>query len=171
MLLAGSRVAVVAHQWQGISDKIATQVQALDEALPRNADVYSLFPEGAPQIDKRERAYAHLASYATINRNAHVSRTFAERSQQPLVSRVDELAALELRSASDGESRNPSALLLRVDLPAAPGHSTSTGPSVRHDLRQQRLLSLPANAQRVLVKRNQCRAPKSVVMIVTGSPW
>ena len=94
VLLAASRVAVVADQWRSISGKISAQVHALDDALPRNADVYSLFPEGAPQIDKRERAYTHLASYATIDRNAHVSRTFAERSQQPLVSRVDEIAAL-----------------------------------------------------------------------------
>lgn len=93
--LAGSRVAVIAYQWHGISDKISTQVKLLDAALPRNADVYSLFPEGSAQVSKRERPYAHLASYATIDRNAHVSRTFAERSQQPLVSRVDEIAAID----------------------------------------------------------------------------
>ena len=93
--LATGRVAVIAVQWENMSNMIAAQVQSLDAALPRNANVYSLFPEGGPQIDKRTRAYAHLASYATIDRNAHVSRTFAERSQQPLVSRVDELAAID----------------------------------------------------------------------------
>lgn len=93
--LAAGRITVITAQWRSISDTVAAQVHSLDAALPRNADVYSLFPEGGPQIDKRERAYAHVASYATINRNAHVSRTFAERSQQPLVSRVDELAAID----------------------------------------------------------------------------
>jgi hypothetical protein len=95
VVLGLSRVAVIAAQWRVISGRIAEQVQALDEALPRNASVYSVFPEDGPQIDKRERAYAHVASYATIDRNAHVSRTFAERSQQPLVSRIDERAALD----------------------------------------------------------------------------
>jgi hypothetical protein len=95
VLLGGSRVAVIAVQWQHLSTKIASQVRRLDASLPRNADVYSLFPEDAPQIDKRERSFTHLASYAAIDRNAHVSRTFAERSQQPLVSRVDELTALD----------------------------------------------------------------------------
>lgn len=95
VLLGLIRVTVIGGQWHEISGTISAQVQAMDAALPRNANVYSLFPEDAPQIDKRERAYAHLANYATINRNAHVSRTFAERSQQPLVSRVDELAALD----------------------------------------------------------------------------
>ncbi len=94
VLLAGSRVVVIERQWHDISNKIAVQVQLLDAALPRDANLYSLFPEGGAQIAKRERPYAHLASYATLNRNAHVSRTFAERSQQPLVSRVDEIAAL-----------------------------------------------------------------------------
>jgi hypothetical protein len=95
VVLAGSRVAVVASQWQTISDKSGTQVKLLDSALPENANLYSLFPEGGTQVSKRERPYAHLASYATIDRNAHVSRTFAERSQQPLVSRVDEIAAID----------------------------------------------------------------------------
>ena len=93
--LALSRVAVIAGQWHAVSETISAQVHALDEAIPRNANVYSVFPEDGPQIDKRERAYAHVASYATIDRNAHVSRTFAERSQQPLVSRIDEIAALD----------------------------------------------------------------------------
>jgi hypothetical protein len=91
--LGVGRVAVIKAQWRTISDEIAAQVQALDTALPRNANVYSLFPEGGAQVDKRQRPYAHIVSYATIDRNAHVSRTFAERSQQPLVSRVDEAAA------------------------------------------------------------------------------
>ncbi len=95
VLLAAIRVGVITHQWHEISGNIATQVQLLDSAVPRNADVYSLFPEGASRIAKPERPYAHVASYATLNRNAHVSRTFAERSQQPLVSRVDEIAALD----------------------------------------------------------------------------
>jgi hypothetical protein len=95
VLLGVSRVVVIGAQWHGLSGKISAQVQSLDAALPRNANVYSLFPEDGPQIDKRERAYAHVANYATINRNAHVSRTFAERSQQPLVSRIDEQTALD----------------------------------------------------------------------------
>ncbi len=96
VVLAGlSRVVVVATQWHATSGRIAAQVQALDKAVPRNTSVYSVFPEDGPQIDKRERAFAHVANYATINRNAHVSRTFAARSQQPLVSRVDEEAALD----------------------------------------------------------------------------
>ena len=93
VFLGAGRIVMITHQWRTMSAEIATQVHALDAALPRNADVYSLFPEGGPQIDKRERAFGHLASYATIDRNAHVSRTFAQRSQQPLVSRIDEAAA------------------------------------------------------------------------------
>jgi hypothetical protein len=92
---AGSRVAVITAQWLDTSGKIATQVRLLDAALPRDSNVYSIFPEGGSQVGKRERAYTHLASYATIYRNTHVSRTFAERSQQPLVSRVDEVAAID----------------------------------------------------------------------------
>ena len=93
VFLGAGRIIAITRQWRTISAEIAAQVQTLDAALPRNANVYSLFPEGGPQIDKRERAFAHVASYATIDRNAHVSRTFAQRSQQPLVSRIDEAAA------------------------------------------------------------------------------
>jgi hypothetical protein len=85
-----ARLAYVTHEWREIGGRIERQVALLDRSLPPNADVYSLFPRDAARIGRSERAYAHVASYATIDRNAHVSRTFARRAQQPLVARVPE---------------------------------------------------------------------------------
>jgi hypothetical protein len=88
-----ARVGLIADEWLHLSRSISREVQRLNTALPRNATVYAIFPEGASWVGKRERPYRHIVSYATLDRNAHVSTTFAARFQQPLVSRIDERAA------------------------------------------------------------------------------
>jgi len=95
VVVAVVRLGYVTHEWRQIGGAIGRQVALLDRSLPRNADVYSVFPQGASWIGRNERAYAHVASYATIDRNAHVSRTFALAAQQPLVARRPEPYDLE----------------------------------------------------------------------------
>ena len=119
VLLAGSRVVVIERQWHDISNKIAVQVQLLDAALPRDANLYSLFPEGGAQIAKTGapvRSPCELCdAEPKCARLAHVRRAL---TAAPRVARGRD-RSVELGRAVHGQPGDPQAILVRLDVQAA----------------------------------------------------
>ena len=114
----------------------------LDAALPRNANVYSLFPEGGPQIDKRERR----TRTSPATRRSTGTRTSHGRSPNAHSSRSSRAWTSWQRSMRcrpfTRQPRDLPSLLLPLDVRAHAHPSAPTARTLRPDLRPRRLLPL-----------------------------
>lgn len=87
LTLTSVRVAFIMRTWMTLDRRIAAEAEML-KGLPVGAFLYPVFvlPSGA-QEGKVERAFDHVAHYATIYRAAFVPTMFAWEGQQPLLLR------------------------------------------------------------------------------------
>jgi hypothetical protein len=87
LIIASIRIGAIWNTWMTLDRRIVAEVERL-KGLPQGSSVYVASPPTViGQKAKMERAFSHIAHYATIYRGSFVSGLFAFRGQQPLVTR------------------------------------------------------------------------------------
>jgi len=87
LVIASIRLGSIWNTWMTLDRRITAEVERL-KGLPQGSSVYVAFTQPAiGEKGKVERAFEHIAHYATIYRGSFVSGLYAIRGQQPLVTR------------------------------------------------------------------------------------